>query len=77
MTGAGLLVESLEKGVKYIGVTRAKIDMVYDMLLDSRIKRVLCWGVQCRLRRKRHGPPVKKATGFSVNFASRDCRLFR
>src|SRR5258705_7633154 len=43
-TGAGLLVESLEaQGVEYVfGIPGAKIDKVFDTLLDSRIKTVVC-----------------------------------
>ena len=43
-TGAGLLVKSLEaQGVGYIfGVPGAKIDKVFDTLLDSKIKTVVC-----------------------------------
>src|ERR1700752_3679238 len=43
-TGAGLLVKSLEaQGVEYIfGVPGAKIDKVFDTLLDSSIKTVVC-----------------------------------
>ena len=43
-TGAGLLVRSLEEqGVEYIfGVPGAKIDKVFDTLLDSKIKTVVC-----------------------------------
>jgi len=43
-TGAQLLVRSLEaQGVEYIfGVPGAKIDKVFDTLLDSRIKTIVC-----------------------------------
>jgi acetolactate synthase-1/2/3 large subunit len=43
-TGAGLLVKTLEaQGVEYIfGVPGAKIDKVFDTLLDSPIKTVVC-----------------------------------
>jgi acetolactate synthase-1/2/3 large subunit len=43
-TGAGLLVESLEaQGVQYVfGIPGAKIDKVFDRLLDSKIKTVVC-----------------------------------
>src|SRR5215813_3905896 len=43
-TGAGLLVKSLEaQGVEYIfGVPGAKIDKVFDTLLDSPIQTVVC-----------------------------------
>lgn len=43
-TGAGLLVRSLEaQGVQYIfGVPGAKIDKVFDTLLESTIKTVVC-----------------------------------
>jgi acetolactate synthase-1/2/3 large subunit len=43
-TGAGLLVKSLEaQGVEYIfGVPGAKIDKVFDTLVDSKIKTVVC-----------------------------------
>ena len=43
-TGAGLLVKSLEaQGVEYIfGIPGAKIDKVFDTLLDSKIKTVVC-----------------------------------
>jgi acetolactate synthase-1/2/3 large subunit len=43
-TGAGLLVKSLEaQGVQYVfGIPGAKIDKVFDSLLDSRIKTVVC-----------------------------------
>src|SRR5215471_17730766 len=43
-TGAGLLVKTLEaQGVEYIfGVPGAKIDKVFDTLLDSKIKTVVC-----------------------------------
>src|SRR5271154_1867145 len=43
-TGAGLLVRTLEaQGVEYIfGIPGAKIDKVFDTLLDSRIKTVVC-----------------------------------
>jgi acetolactate synthase-1/2/3 large subunit len=43
-TGAGLLVKSLEaQGVEYIfGVPGAKIDKVFDTLLDSKIKTIVC-----------------------------------
>ncbi|HVS40388.1 MAG TPA: acetolactate synthase AlsS [Gemmataceae bacterium] len=43
-TGAELLVKSLEaQGVEYVfGVPGAKIDKVFDTLLDSRIKTVVC-----------------------------------
>jgi len=43
-TGAGLLVKSLEaQGVEYIfGIPGAKIDTVFDTLLDSKIKTVVC-----------------------------------
>jgi acetolactate synthase-1/2/3 large subunit len=43
-TGADLLVKSLEaQGVEYIfGIPGAKIDKVFDRLLDSKIKTVVC-----------------------------------
>jgi acetolactate synthase I/II/III large subunit len=43
-TGAGLLVKSLEaQGVEYIfGIPGAKIDKVFDTLLGSKIKTVVC-----------------------------------
>src|SRR5271166_2647275 len=43
-TGAELLVKTLEaQGVEYIfGIPGAKIDKVFDTLLDSRIKTVVC-----------------------------------
>ena len=43
-TGADLLVKSLElQGVEYVfGIPGAKIDKVFDRLLDSRIKTVVC-----------------------------------
>jgi acetolactate synthase I/II/III large subunit len=43
-TGADLLVKSLEaQGVEYVfGIPGAKIDKVFDSLLDSRIKTVVC-----------------------------------
>ncbi|MDB5308892.1 MAG: acetolactate synthase, catabolic [Gemmataceae bacterium] len=43
-TGAALLVKSLEaQGVGYVfGIPGAKIDKVFDTLLDSRIKTVVC-----------------------------------
>ncbi len=43
-TGGGLLVKSLEaQGVEYIfGIPGAKIDKVFDSLLDSTIKTVVC-----------------------------------
>jgi len=43
-TGAGLLVKSLEEqGVEYVfGIPGAKIDKVFDTLLDSKIKTVVC-----------------------------------
>src|SRR3954462_8583892 len=43
-TGADLLVKSLEaQGVEYIfGIPGAKIDKVFDTLLDSKIKTVVC-----------------------------------
>src|SRR6201997_368262 len=43
-TGADLLVRSLEaQGVEYIfGIPGAKIDQVFDTLLDSTIKTVVC-----------------------------------
>lgn len=43
-TGAGLLVKSLEaQGVEYVfGIPGAKIDKVFDTLLDSKIKTVVC-----------------------------------
>jgi acetolactate synthase I/II/III large subunit len=43
-TGADLLVKSLEaQGVRYIfGIPGAKIDKVFDTLLDSKIKTVVC-----------------------------------
>jgi acetolactate synthase I/II/III large subunit len=43
-TGAGLLVQSLEaQGVEYVfGIPGAKIDKVFDTLLDSKIKTVVC-----------------------------------
>ena len=43
-TGAGLLVKSLEaQGVQYVfGIPGAKIDKVFDTLLDSKIKTVVC-----------------------------------
>jgi acetolactate synthase I/II/III large subunit len=43
-TGADLLVKSLEaQGVEYIfGIPGAKIDKVFDTLLDSTIKTVVC-----------------------------------
>jgi len=43
-TGAALLVKSLEaQGVEYVfGIPGAKIDKVFDTLLDSRIKTVVC-----------------------------------
>jgi acetolactate synthase-1/2/3 large subunit len=42
--GADLLVKSLEaQGVEYVfGIPGAKIDKVFDALLDSRIKTVVC-----------------------------------
>src|SRR5258708_9267954 len=43
-TGADVLVKSLEaQGVEYVfGIPGAKIDKVFDTLLDSRIKTVVC-----------------------------------
>ena len=43
-TGAELLVKSLEaQGVKYIfGIPGAKIDKVFDTLLDFKIKTIVC-----------------------------------
>jgi len=43
-TGAALLVKSLEaQGVQYVfGIPGAKIDKVFDTLLDSKIKTVVC-----------------------------------
>jgi acetolactate synthase-1/2/3 large subunit len=43
-TGAGLLVKSLEaQGVEYVfGIPGAKIDKVFDTLVDSTIKTVVC-----------------------------------
>src|SRR5262245_24125449 len=43
-TGAGLLVKSLERqGVEYVfGIPGAKIDKVFDTLVDSKIKTVVC-----------------------------------
>ena len=43
-TGAGLLVRTLEaQGVEYVfGIPGAKIDKVFDTLLDSGIKTVVC-----------------------------------
>jgi acetolactate synthase I/II/III large subunit len=43
-TGAGLLVKSLEaQGVKHVfGIPGAKIDKVFDTLLDSKIQTVVC-----------------------------------
>jgi acetolactate synthase I/II/III large subunit len=43
-TGAELLVKSLEaQGVEYVfGVPGAKIDKVFDTLLDSKIKTIVC-----------------------------------
>jgi acetolactate synthase I/II/III large subunit len=43
-TGAELLVKSLEaQGVEYIfGIPGAKIDKVFDTLLDSKIKTIVC-----------------------------------
>src|SRR6201984_1351055 len=43
-TGAGLLVKNLEaQGVEYVfGIPGAKIDKVFDTLLDSKIKTVVC-----------------------------------
>ncbi|HWO36371.1 MAG TPA: acetolactate synthase AlsS [Candidatus Acidoferrum sp.] len=43
-TGAGLLVKSLEaQGVEYVfGIPGAKVDKVFDTLLDSKIKTVVC-----------------------------------
>ena len=43
-TGAGLLVQSLEaQGVEYVfGIPGAKIDKVFDTLLDSKIKTIVC-----------------------------------
>src|ERR1700741_2051442 len=43
-TGSALLVKSLEaQGVEFVfGIPGAKIDKVFDALLDSRIKTVVC-----------------------------------
>ena len=43
-SGAGLLVKSLEaQGVEYIfGIPGAKVDKVFDALLDSKIKTIVC-----------------------------------
>jgi acetolactate synthase I/II/III large subunit len=43
-TGAGLLVKSLEaQGVEYVfGIPGAKVDKVFDTLLDSKIQTVVC-----------------------------------
>jgi acetolactate synthase-1/2/3 large subunit len=43
-TGAGLLVKSLEaQGVEYVfGIPGGKIDKVFDTLVDSNIKTVVC-----------------------------------
>src|SRR5689334_8743678 len=43
-TGAELLVKSLEaQGVKHVfGIPGAKIDKVFDTLLDSKVKTVVC-----------------------------------
>src|SRR5882757_7207279 len=43
-TGADLLVKSLEaQGVEYVfGIPGAKVDKVFDTLLDSKIKTVVC-----------------------------------
>src|ERR1700740_509459 len=44
LTGAELLVRSLEKqGVEYVfGIPGAKVDKVFDTLLDSKIKTIVC-----------------------------------
>jgi acetolactate synthase I/II/III large subunit len=44
MTGADVVVETLEaRGTKYVfGVPGAKIDRIYDRLLDSSIQTVVC-----------------------------------
>jgi acetolactate synthase-1/2/3 large subunit len=43
-TGAGLLVDSLEaQGVKHVfGIPGAKIDKVFDTLVDSSIQTIVC-----------------------------------
>ena len=43
-TGAQIVVESLEKhGVQYVfGIPGAKIDKVFDTLVDSSIKTIVC-----------------------------------
>src|ERR1700740_2008723 len=43
-TGAGLLVKSLQaQGVEYVfGIPGAKVDKVFDTLLDSKIKTIVC-----------------------------------
>ena len=43
-TGAELLVKSLEaQGVEYIfGIPGGKVDKVFDTLLDSKIKTIVC-----------------------------------
>src|SRR5258708_39815960 len=43
-TGAGLLVKSLEaQGVDYVfGIPGAKVDKVFDTLVDSKIQTVVC-----------------------------------
>ena len=43
-TGADLLVKSLEtQGVEYIfGIPGAKIDKVFDTLVDSKIQTIVC-----------------------------------
>jgi acetolactate synthase-1/2/3 large subunit len=55
-TGAGLLVKSLEaQGVEYIfGIPGAKIDKVFDTLLDSKIKTVKYAGTN----KTRHSSPA-------------------
>ena len=43
-TGADLLVKSLEaQGVEYVfGIPGAKVDKVFDTLVDSKIKTIVC-----------------------------------
>jgi acetolactate synthase-1/2/3 large subunit len=59
-TGAELLVKSLEaQGVEYIfGIPGGKVEKLFDTLLDSKIKTVVCRHEQVQFTTPRSSPPA-------------------
>ena len=69
-TGAELLVKSLEsQGVEYVfGIPGAKIDKVFDILSDSKIKTVVPARTERRIYRRRYRSLDRESRGHPGHF---------